>query len=271
MHMGGGGSTCNQYNCLWGYVLVSTIIYMGMYGYVFSNCDIVGLQICFLWWISEIFVYILGHTFAILDKFQQYWFLLGHKYIAHFCWISVIWSGTVTYMGSTWKSPATHLCPIHPAFRLGPVCRGRFGEVLSFLRPTIHTISECPRFPGTITVEWFSAVRTGCVLGHRATTIRTCAHLMKTASRYINYEPKVALSSPDPTSLVGEVPASVHTMGLPGKVPLAGESPGKRTWCERRVKGGGSTPPPPPPKKKMAGIHLTFWKNIISIEHLFFQ
>ena len=24
-----------------------------------------------------------------------------------------------------------------------------------FLRSTIHTIIECPRFPGTITVEWF--------------------------------------------------------------------------------------------------------------------
>ena len=45
------------------------------------------------------------------------------------------------------------------------------------------------------------------------------------------YEPKVALLSPDPTCLVGppgEVPASVHTMGLPGKVPFARESPGKR-------------------------------------------
>ena len=42
-----------------------------------------------------------------------------------------------------------------PAFRLGPVCRGQFGEVLSFLRPTVHTIIECPRFPGTITAEWF--------------------------------------------------------------------------------------------------------------------
>ena len=44
---------------------------------------------------------------------------------------------------------------IYPAFRLGPVCWGQFGEVLSFLRPTVHTIIECPRFPGTITVEWF--------------------------------------------------------------------------------------------------------------------
>ena len=29
-----------------------------------------------------------------------------------------------------------------------------------------------------------SAVRTGCAIGHCATTIRACAHLMKTAARY---------------------------------------------------------------------------------------
>ena len=52
----------------------------------------------------------------------------------------------------------------------------------------------------------------------------------ETAVRYINYEPKVALPSPDPTCLVGppgEVPASVRNMGLPGKVPLSGTFPGK--------------------------------------------
>ena len=43
----------------------------------------------------------------------------------------------------------------NPAFRRGPVCRGQFGEVLSFLRPTVQTIMECPRLLGTITVEWF--------------------------------------------------------------------------------------------------------------------
>ena len=76
-----------------------------------------------------------------------------------------------------------------------------------------------------------SAVRTGCALGHRATTKFAHAHIWWKQLRDINYEPKVALSSPDPTSLVGspgEVPASVHTMGLPGKVPANG------TWCERR-------------------------------------
>ena len=41
------------------------------------------------------------------------------------------------------------------AFRLGPVYRGQFGEVLYFLWPTVHTILKCPHFPGTITAEWF--------------------------------------------------------------------------------------------------------------------
>ena len=42
-----------------------------------------------------------------------------------------------------------------PAFRRksrlpGTVWRGTY-----LLRPTVHTIIECPRLPGTITVEWF--------------------------------------------------------------------------------------------------------------------
>ena len=75
-----------------------------------------------------------------------------------------------------------------------------------------------------------SAVQTGCALGHVPPQFAH-AHIWWKQLRDINYKPKVALSSPDPTSLVGspgEVPASVHTMGLPGEVLLAGESPGKR-------------------------------------------
>ena len=76
------------------------------------------------------------------------------------------------------------------------------------------------------------AVRTGFALGHRASTCNACAHLITTAVRY-QLRPKVAISSPNPTWSVGssgEVPASVHTMGLPGKVPLSG------TLSERRDK-----------------------------------
>ena len=78
-----------------------------------------------------------------------------------------------------WNSTRWICCDaIFPAFRLGPVYRGQFGEVLSWR----GLMTDRPL-------------------------------------------------SPDPTCLVGppgEVPASVHTMGLPGKVPFAGESHGKR-------------------------------------------
>ena len=117
-----------------------------------------------------------------------------------------------------------HCVSIYPVFRLGPVYRGQFGEVLSFLRPTVHTIIECRRFPGTITVEWFSAVRTGCALGHRATTIRACAHLMKTAAQY-QLRAQGRSFVPGPNKFGGITGRS------PGERPhygIAGESPGKR-------------------------------------------
>ena len=62
--------------------------------------------------------------------------------------------------------------PSFPAFRLGPVHRGQFGEALSFLRPTVHTIPECPRFPGTITADWFwLCVRSPCTLDENSCAI----------------------------------------------------------------------------------------------------
>ena len=69
---------------------------------------------------------------------------------------------------------------IYPAFRLGPVYRGQFGEVLSFLWPTVHTtFSNAPTFRGQSRLSDF-----GCALDHSATRFRACAHLMKTAVRY---------------------------------------------------------------------------------------
>ena len=77
-------------------------------------------------------------------------------------------------------STLTFLCYKNPAFRLGPVYRGQFGEVLSFLRPTVHTVfSNAPTFRGQSRPSGF-----GCVLDHSATTFGACAHLMKTAVRY---------------------------------------------------------------------------------------
>ena len=55
----------------------------------------------------------------------------------------------------------------YPAFRLGPVYRGQFGEVLSFLRPTVHTVfSNAPTFRGQSRLSGF-----GCVLDHSAHNI----------------------------------------------------------------------------------------------------
>ena len=61
---------------------------------------------------------------------------------------------------------------------------GQFVEVLSFLRQTVHTILEWPRFPGTITAE---VVLWLCV--------RSGTHLMKTAVRYQLVSPSVAIPS----------------------------------------------------------------------------
>ena len=69
-----------------------------------------------------------------------------------------------------------------------------------------------------------SAVRTGCALGHRATTIRACAHLMKTAARY-QLRAQGRSFVPGPNKFGGITGRS------PGERPhygIAGESPGKR-------------------------------------------
>ena len=68
------------------------------------------------------------------------------------------------------------------------------------------------------------AMRTGFALGHRASTFRACGHLITTAVAISITSPRVDFRPRNPTCLVGtpeEVPASVHTMWLPGKVPLA--------------------------------------------------
>ena len=66
-----------------------------------------------------------------------------------------------------------------------------------------------------------SAVRTGCALGHRATTIRSCAHLMKTAARY-KLRAQGRYFVPEPNMFGGVARRS------PGEHPhdvIAGESP----------------------------------------------
>ena len=90
-----------------------------------------------------------------------------------------------------------------------------------FLRPTVQTIIECPRLPGTIAVEWFIAVRTGFALGHRASTFHACAHLITTAVRY-QLRAQGRYFVPEP-NMVGGV-----TGRSPGERPhdgIAGENP----------------------------------------------
>ena len=69
-----------------------------------------------------------------------------------------------------------------------------------------------------------STVRTGCALGHRATTIRACAHLMKTAARY-QLQAQGRSFVPGPNKFGGITGRS------PGKRPhygIAGENPACR-------------------------------------------
>ena len=66
-----------------------------------------------------------------------------------------------------------------------------------------------------------SAVRTGCALGHRATTIRACAHVMKTAARY-------QLRAQGRSIVLGPNKFGGITGRSPGERPhygIAGESP----------------------------------------------
>ena len=68
-----------------------------------------------------------------------------------------------------------------------------------------------------------SAVRTGCALGHRAITIRACAHLMKTAAQH-QLRAQGRSFVPGPNKFGGITGRS------PGERPhygIAGESPGK--------------------------------------------
>ena len=73
-----------------------------------------------------------------------------------------------------------------------------------------------------------SAVRTGCALGHRATTIRACAHLIKTAARY-QLRAQGRYFVPEPNMFGGVAGRS------PGERPhdvIAGES--SRTFPAKR-------------------------------------
>ena len=109
------------------------------------------------------------------------------------------------------------------------------GLIVFYDRPSTLS-SNAPAFWGQSRLSGFCCANRLCVRSpcHHNSRMRT---FDKKQLCDINYEPKVAILSPDPTCLVGspgEVPASVHTMGLPGKVPLSGTFPGKQdlVWTQ---------------------------------------
>ena len=114
-----------------------------------------------------------------------------------------------------------------PAFKRksrlpGTVWRGTY-----LLRPTVHTIIECPRLPGTITVEWFLAS------AHRLCVRSPCQHISRKRTFDENScaisitSPKVDFRPRNPTCYGGDAGTS------PGERPhdvIAGESPARRDF-----------------------------------------
>ena len=121
-----------------------------------------------------------------------------------------------------------------PAFRLGPVYRGQFGEVLSFLWPTVHTtFSNAPTFRGQSRLSDF-----GCALDHSATRFRACAHLMRTAVRYqLRAQGRSPLPGPNMFGgTTGRSPRRASTLwDCRGKSRLPGKVPANGNQCERGV------------------------------------
>ena len=115
---------------------------------------------------------------------------------------------------------------MYPAFRRksrlpGTVWRGTY-----LLRPTVHMIIGCPRIAGDSHGWSTSRLCVGHISRMRTFDENSCAISITSSRSYF-----VPAPSLHPTSLAGtpgEVPASVHTMWLPGKVPLGGTFPVKR-------------------------------------------
>ena len=75
-----------------------------------------------------------------------------------------------------------------PAFRWGPVCRGQFGEVLSFLWPTVQTIIEWPRLPGQSRLSGFCCA-------HRLCVRSLCQHISRMRT-FDNNSCAISITSP---------------------------------------------------------------------------
>ena len=119
---------------------------------------------------------------------------------------------------------------ISPRSDGSPVCRGQFGEVLIFYdRPSTRS-SNAPACRGQSRLSGFCCA-------HRLCVRSPCQHISRMRTFDENScaisitSPKVDFRPRNPTCLVGtrwQVPASVHMMWLPGKVPLGGTFPAKR-------------------------------------------
>ena len=122
-----------------------------------------------------------------------------------------------------------------------PVCRGQFGEVLIFYdRPSTRS-SNAPACRGQSRLSGFCCA-------HRLCVRSPCQHISRMRTFDENScaisitSPKFDFRPRNPTCLVGtrgQVPASVHTMWLPGKVPLGGTFPAKRgpVWTGGQLYG----------------------------------
>ena len=103
-----------------------------------------------------------------------------------------------------------------------------------------------------------SAVRTSCALGHRATTIRACTDLMKTAARYhLRAQGRSFVPGPNKFGgITGRSPGERPHYGIAGGSP----APANGTWCECREWSF----PSPSNSKKLFMNHLPLFKNIPS-------
>ena len=129
-------------------------------------------------------------------------------------------------------------CYSIPAFRRGPVCRGQFGEVLSFLRPTVRLSSNAPACRGQSRLSGFCCA-------HRLCVRSPCQHISRMRTFDNN---SCAISITSPRSLFR--PRTQHgrwghreksrrastRWDCRGKSCLAGLSPLSGTPSERRVK-----------------------------------
>ena len=171
---------------------------------------------------------LIGERSAHVYRFHMNFEIHNYMYNVH-VYMLQIWCKSLYIKLIKQLKPSSR--EIHPAFRLGPVYWGQFGEVLSFLWPTVHTtFSNAPTFRGQSRLSDF-----GCALDHSTTKFCAWANLMKTAVRY---QLRAQGRSPLPgTNMFG---------GTTGRSPcerphygIAGESPGK--WDPMWTPGQGMT------------------------------